>query len=181
MPHITLVERLKRGEKKAIREWYSQFSPKLARYFSAKVRYSQDADELIHDTFLSCLSSLPLYRGEAGFYSWMLSIARHELADYYRKLYAKKVISALPMGDQLLEAAAHESSETTDSVQSVLAKLPEAVSELLALKYIDKLSVEGIAQRLAVSPHVVQGRLYRARNTFRKVFEEMEAGVYEEK
>jgi RNA polymerase sigma-70 factor, ECF subfamily len=175
-----LVERLKRGEKKAIHEWYRDFAPRLKKFFSSKVRHSQDIDELTHDVFLSCLSSLPLYRGEANFYGWMLSIARHELADYYRKLYAKRVISALPMGDQLLEAASHQTSESTQSVQSVLGKLPEAVAELLALKYIDKLSVEGIAEKLALSPHVVQGRLYRARNAFRQAFEQLENSYEEE-
>lgn len=174
-----LVELLKSGDKKAIHQWYSLYSPKLRSFFASKVRQAHDADELVHDVFLSCLSSLPLYRGESKFYSWMLSIARHELADYYRKLYAKRVILALPIGDQLLESASHEATETTQSVKTALSKLPGAVTELLALKYIDRLSVEGIARKMSVTPHVVQSRLYRARLAFRRVFEELDS--YEKK
>ncbi len=173
-PKHDLVERLKKGEKHAIREWYEIFAPKLRHFFAAKVRQAHDIDELTHDTFLSCLASLPLYRGEAGLYAWMLSVARHELADYYRKLYAKKVIAALPLGEQLLEAASHETSDIQHTVRTTLSHLPQTVVELLALKYIDKLSVEAIAAKLALSPHVVQSRLYRARNAFRKAFEETE-------
>ncbi len=169
-----LVERLKAGEGRAVREWYRTYAPRLRHFFAAKVRQTHDIDELTHDTFLSCLASLPLYRGEAGLYAWMLSIARHELADYYRKLYAKKVIAALPLGEQLLEAASHETSDIQHAVRTTLSRLPQTAVELLALKYIDKLSVEAIAAKLALSPHVVQSRLYRARNAFRKAFEETE-------
>lgn len=172
MSGVSLIERLKRGDKSAIREWYLIYSVKLRNFFIPKVRTSHDVDELIHDTFLSCLKSLPLFRGEAGFYGWMLSIARHELADYYRKLYAKRVISALPLGEKLL-AAANETSAHHERVVEVLSKLPVSVSELLALKYVDNLSVEHIALELALSPHAVQGRLYRARNVFKKLFKEL--------
>lgn len=167
------VSHLKRGEKKAIRAWYTQYAPKLHTFFSLKVRSPKDADELTHDTFLSCLKSLPLYRGDASFYGWMLSIARHELADYYRKFYAKRVISALPLGEQLVEAATHETSDMQHVVRGVLRLLPDAVGELLALKYVDKLSVCTIAKKMRVSSHVVQSRLYRARLAFRKLYEEV--------
>lgn len=169
-----LVHRLKTGEKRAIHEWYAFYAPRLRTFFAGRVKQIHDVDELTHDTFLSCLQSLPLYRGEGNFYGWMLSIARHELADYYRKLYAKKVIAVLPLGEQVLEAAGKEGHEVQQTVQAVLDKLPSTVSELLALKYIDKLSVEAIAAKLEESPHAIQSRLYRARNAFRKVFEEVE-------
>lgn len=172
----SLVQRLKTGEKKAIHEWYASFAPRLKAFFAGRVKQSHDVDELTHDTFLSCLESLPLYRGEGNFYGWMVSIARHELADYYRKLYAKKVIAVLPLGEQALEAAGREESgEAGETVQEALAKLPAAVSELLALKYIDKLSVEAIATQMEETPHAIQGRLYRARKSFRKIFEELES------
>ncbi|SRR5258708_7690854 len=176
-----LISNLKKGEKHAVHAWYREFSPKLRSFFRTKVKHEADVDELTHDTFLSCLSSLPLYRGESSLYSWMLSIARHELADYYRKLYAKKVIAALPLGDQLLDAVSHEIPAMQSVVTTVLAKLPEAISELLALKYIDKLSVEAIASNLSVSPHTIQSRLYRARNAFKKAYDQaVKESDYEE-
>lgn len=171
-----IIEQLKKGNKVAVHLWYKTYAPKLRRFFLAKVKHASDVDELTHDTFLSCLSSLPLYRGDAGLYGWMLSIARHELADYYRKLYAKKVISVLPLGEQLLDVATHETADIEHVVQGVLRMLPEAIRELLSLKYIDRLSVEKIAQELSTDPHAIQGRLYRARNAFKKAYKEMKEG-----
>lgn len=169
------IAALKRGEPRAINAWYESMAPKLRSYFSSRVRTSHDVDELVQDTFLSCLDSLPLYRGEAGFLTWMLGIARHELADYYRKLYAKKVIAMLPLGDSILDAFHHESNETKECVLQTLAYLPFKVAELLRLKYIDCLSVEEIAVELDLEPHAVQGRLYRARKVFKKIYEEITA------
>jgi RNA polymerase sigma-70 factor, ECF subfamily len=168
--HVVL---LKKGESRAIHLWYSTFSPKLRSFFLSRVRVDHDAEELIQDTFLSCLSSLPLYRGESNFWSWMLGVARHELADYYRKLYAKKVISSFPLGDSLLDAFTQETQDNRESVLAVLRQLPHAVAELLRLKYIDHLSVDQIAVELDLEPHAVQGRLYRARKIFKKLYEEM--------
>lgn len=169
-----LIARLKQGDKEAVRIWYGKTVPQLQNFFRTRVRFEKDIDELVQDTLLSALSSLPLYRGDANFFSWMMGIARHELGDYYRKLYAKRTIAVLPLGETLLSSVSQETHDMHDFVAYALQLLPKAVSELLLLKYIDKLSVEEIAQQLKLAPHAVQGRLYRARIAFRKLYEEIE-------
>ncbi|PWU23754.1 hypothetical protein C5B42_01865 [Candidatus Cerribacteria bacterium 'Amazon FNV 2010 28 9'] len=169
----SFINAMKKGEQRAIRAWYTTYAPKLASFFSSRTRVASDVDELVHDTFLSCLSSLPLFRAESGLWSWMMGIARHELSDYYRKLYAKRVIHALPLGDTLLEAAEKQTSGKHEDTLATLARLPKTVAELLRLKYIDKQPVEQIAQALSIEPHAVQGRLYRARKAFKKLYDEI--------
>lgn len=169
-----LIAGLKSGDKHSVKIWYEQTSPKLRGFFASRVRFEKDIDELVHDTLLSTLSSLPLYRGDANFFSWMMGIARHELGDYYRKLYAKRTIAVLPLGDMLLSSVSHETYDMHDLVAYVLDLLPKTVAELLQLKYVDQLSVEEIGKKFKLAPHAVQGRLYRARIAFRKMYKEME-------
>lgn len=167
------IQALKQGHPGAIRNWYQWYAPKLRLFFASRVREEHDCDELTHDTFLSCLASLPLFRGKSQLYTWMISVARHELADYYRKLYAKKVIASFPLGEQLLEAASLETSDIQHEVRRVLDRLPASVRELLALKYVDKLSVTTIARKLSLTPALVQSRLYYARLEFKKMYESL--------
>lgn len=166
------VHDLKRGHAPTVRKWYGLYASKLHSFFGTRVKQEADCDELVHDTFLSCLASLPLYRGECALWTWMMGIARHELMDYYRKLYAKKAIALLPLGEQFLDSLKEEPLKQQYVIAS-LAKLPKQTAELLSLKYIDNLSVEAIARNLALTPHAVQSKLYRARELFKKTYEEV--------
>ncbi|HSW90103.1 MAG TPA: RNA polymerase sigma factor [Patescibacteria group bacterium] len=166
-----LIVRLKAGEKKAVEEWYRGSYPKLLSFFVKKTSNEHDAQELAHDTYLSCLSSLPLFRGQSGLFSWMLSIARHELADYWRKRYAKRMIKALPLGEEILKQISNPPAGEAGQVQNLLTQMPNDIAELLQLKYIDGYSVKDLAKKFGLSVVAMQSKLYRARMTFQEEFE----------
>lgn len=161
-----LIDRLKKGDESAVREWYQAYVSKLLGFFHSKVQVSSDAEELVQDTFLSCLASLPLFRGSSGLYSFMLGIARHELADYWRKKYAKKAISALPFGEEILLSLASDHSSHQDEIHNILSSLPVEISEVLLLKYVDGYSVKQLADQFGVSNVAMQSRIYRAKEAF---------------
>ena len=168
-----LISDLKKGNQTAVATWYRQAKPKLTAFLAKQVGNESDAQELVHDTFLSCLSSLPLFRGESGLWSFMLSIARHEIADYWRKRYAKKAISLLPYGQELLDTV--ERPEVTDhtmqEIQELLHTLPGEIAELLQLKYVDGLSVKELAHHYGLSFPAMQSKLYRAKELFKQEYE----------
>ncbi|MBP9700167.1 RNA polymerase sigma factor [Candidatus Woesebacteria bacterium] len=161
-----LIERLKKGDESAVRQWYQGSVSKLLVFFHSKVQVSSDAEELVQDTFLSCLASLPLFRGTSGLYGFMLGIARHELADYWRKKYAKKAISALPFGEEILLSLASDHSPSHGDVHMILSSLPIEISEVLLLKYVDGYSVKQLADQFGISSVAMQSRLYRAKEAF---------------
>ncbi len=165
-----LITHLKRGDSRAVKDWYSQAANKLELFFSSRVSCEADAQELVHDTFMSCLASLPLFRGDSGLYTWMLGIARHELADYWRKKYAKKIISLLPFGEELIESVAAPSSVSGDDLTELLTRLPQDLSEVLQLKYVDGKSVKEIAQHFGVSVPAMQSRIYRAKEVLAREY-----------
>jgi RNA polymerase sigma-70 factor (ECF subfamily) len=151
----------------------------LQRFFSNRVAHPSDAQELVQDTLLSCLSSLPLFRGEANFWGYMLSVARHELADYWRKKYAKRAISLLPFGQELLDSVERpvKGGNQEDEIVRLLERLPSDISELLQLKYIDGLSIKELATQYGLSFSAMQSRLYRAKEVFKAECEREEIGI----
>jgi RNA polymerase sigma-70 factor (ECF subfamily) len=134
------------------------------------VSNAADVDELVHDIFMECLKHLPLFRGESSIWTWMQRIAHHEIADYYRKLYAKKVIQTLPV-TELSELPEIEGSfEISQKVKSVLRKMSVVSRELLQRKYIDKQHVKVISKDLGKSDKAIESLLFRARVEFRELY-----------
>lgn len=178
------ILKLKQGDSRTVTAWYESSKVELLAFFTRKVDNPADASELMHDTYLSCLSSLPLFRGHSGLWSWMLSIARHELADYWRKKYAKRLIAVLPYGSELLDSveigsASEEElgikNQESSQIKALLQKLPSEISELLQLKYVDGLSIKELAGQYGVSFSAMQSKLYRAKELFVKEYERIQS------
>lgn len=171
----SLIARLRFADKSAVEIWYKLSSPLLLAFFSSRVRVDADAQELVHDTLLSTLDALPLFQGseQGKLWGFMLGIARHELADYWRKTYAKRVLKALPFGQELLDSLSHDRPEMSIA-SGVLAMLPADIAELLELKYIDGFSLVECAEKFGVSVACIQSRLHRARKMFSEQYAEIE-------
>ena len=86
-----IVEEVLAGKKGAATIFYKENAPKLRRYLAIKLPESE-VEEILQDTFLSAFDSLPLYRGESSISTWLISIARHEVSDFYRKRYVRKTV-----------------------------------------------------------------------------------------
>lgn len=163
---------LRRGDEKAVLGWYKQYQQPLLRFIHTKIADPQDAQELCQNTFLSCLESLPLFKETSSLWTWMCSIARHEVADYYRKKYAKKVLKLIPFAEALLPEQIIDVHDVSQAVRSALRKLSSRDRELLQLKYVDGKSVKSIAFALGVSVKSAESLLYRARKAFEEVYAE---------
>lgn len=167
---VTLLHALRHGHADAVAYWFKHYRRPLTRVIAAKVTPEKDVDELVQETFINCLKHLPLFRGQSGLLTWMYSIARHEIADYYRKKYAKKAIAALPLTDLLPAHQTHDAHEVSEKVRLVFSQLSREYRELLLLKYIDGKKVEEIAQEMDRSVKAVESDLFRARREFRELY-----------
>lgn len=162
-----LLARLKAGDPQAVRQWFSQYHDRLLAFISKKIDNPKDAEELTQETFMNCLKHLPLFRGESQIFTWMCGIAQHEVADFYRKKYAKKALQTLPLADFLTHTKVENAHEVAEKVQLVLMKMRADYRELLLLKYIDGKKVKEIALELSRTVKSIEADLFRAREEFR--------------
>lgn len=175
---VQLLADLKLGKPSSVREWFEEYRPKLLLLAQSKIDIPHDAEEIVQETFVNCLRQLNLFRGDSSLWTWMQSIARHEIADYYRKKYAKKALKTIPLADFLL----HESDKTVDDVAEkvavVLSKMHASTQELLKQKYIDNKKVSEIAAYFGKSIKSIESELYRARTEFKRLWK-AEYGILE--
>lgn len=167
-----LVELLKLGDTVAVEYWFGEYHPKLLRFINQKVESKQDSEELAQQTFLNCMKNLPLFLGTSSLLTWMVSIAKHEVADYYRKKYAKKAIQTLPLSQLFLADTVDDAHEISLKVIAVLQKMGVHSKELLLKKYVDKHTVAAIAEELGKTIKAIESDLFRARKEFRVLYEQ---------
>jgi RNA polymerase sigma-70 factor, ECF subfamily len=165
-----LLSRLKKGEPKAVSEWYAEYSPRLMSYIGKKISSHKDCEELTQEVFLGCLKHLPLFRGKSSIFTWMCSIARHEVADYYRKRYAKKALKYVPLGEMILQEDIADAHESAQKVKEVLSQMKGESKELLMQKYVDCKKVSEIGKELGRTTKAIESDLFRARKEFKKLY-----------
>lgn len=165
-----LISKLKQGDTKAVNQWFGEYNDRLIKVVLNKVSNYQDAEEIVQQTFLNCLKHLPLFRGRSSIWTWMNSIARHEIADYFRKKYAKRALKTTRLSEFLLLDNIDDSSEVSEKVKRVLKKMRSSHRELLLLKYVDKKKVAVIAREFGKSIKSVESELFRARKEFKALW-----------
>ena len=168
------LQALRSGDSRAVKVWYQTYASRLIRYVQRKISDRKDVEEIVQDTFMSCMESLPLYQEKSSLWTWMCSVANHEVADALRKKYAKKVLSALPFAEHLLPPAMVDMHGLSHAVRIVLQKMSAREREVLLLKYVDRKSVGDIARILGKSVKSAESVLFRARKSFRLIFVEEE-------
>jgi len=149
---------------------------RLKRFIARKVDNPAEVEEILQETMIAATDCLPLYSGRSSFFTWLCGIARHEIADFYRKRKIKTILfSRLPWLENLAsEALGPEQmllrDEAIKKVQKSLASLSEGYQQVLRLKYYQGLSVKEIARQLNESVKAIESRLTRARIAFAKAF-----------
>ena len=149
---------------------------KLLNFVRRQVNDPADAEDIVQETLISVYDSLPLFKGQSAFFTWACGIARHEIADFYRKKKIKQaVFSRLPWLKELVSQAlgpelAYQELETKKKIVRTLKNLSEGYCRILRLKYVEELSVKQIALELDLTAKAVESKLTRARLAFQKLY-----------
>lgn len=149
--------------------WYRK---RLLNFVLQKIDDPRDAEEIVQDVLMSVIYCLPSFQGKSSFWTWICGIARHEIADFYRKRKIKTILfSHLPFLKKIASQAlspelALEEKELKEKVVRVFSHLAEGYREILRLKYIEGFSLCQIASRYRKSVKAVEMRLRRARFAF---------------
>lgn len=174
-----IVEEVLQGRKGAATRFYREYSAKLRRYLVAKLPEGE-VEEILQDTFLSAFDSLALYRGESSVFSWLLSIARHEVADFYRKKYVRKAVEmTAPLFENIVSEILSpefvmEKNKIEKKFFATYRGLSRQYQDVLSYRYELSMSVKEIAARMDLSFKATESLLFRARAAFKEAYEERE-------
>ena len=177
-----LVERVQAGRNNlasgsdAVRELYDRYHKPIFRYLWARVSDRHLAEDLTGDVFTRMVAALPRYSSSSGtFQAWLYRIAHNLLIDQYRKDRSKYEIPLddieyLGHPDHGPEQAA-EQGLFVEQVRRGLQELDSVQQEILALRFINGLSLQEVATILGKSVGAVKIAQHRALKELRGILQ----------
>lgn len=153
---------------------YRRALPQVYGYLLPRCGSTVVAEDLTAETFLAAVAAVRAgrVRGPEVTVAWLVGIARHKLADHWRRSAREErgmaAVAVLgeeasdPWDEQLDAQAAH----------AALACLAGPQRAALTLRYLDGLSVAEVAAFLGRSVHATETLLVRARAALRRVYRE---------
>jgi RNA polymerase sigma-70 factor, ECF subfamily len=178
-----LVERMLAGDEEAMEEFADEYFPGLYRF--ALSRLGGDTEltrEVVQTTVCKALAKLGTFRGEAPLLGWLCACCRNEIRMGFR---SKKRLPRLVELEELAEDIASDRDlpdgalarkEEVRQVHDVLDLLPPRYARALEWKYVERVSVNEIAERLRVGAKAAESLLTRARQAFREGYEQVSLG-----
>lgn len=174
----TLLAGCRRGDHAAWLALFRAYADDVGGFLKGMLR-TGDVDDLVQKVFLSFITSLATYRGEASLRTWLLRIARHTALNEIRatsrrnrhlKAYAEQVETASPGPDRQVHARAR-----LDLIQRLLASVDEDFREVWILREAGHCSVAEAAAVLEIPESTVRTRHYRARSQLFQLLGEIDA------
>ncbi len=186
-PEDALVAKARSGNVAAFEQLVLAYEKKVYNLAFRMMGNSEDASDVVQETFLRAFSSLRSFRGDSSFSTWVYRIVSNICLDELRKRSRQRVSSLdEPVegqdGEMIRQVAdpspgpedALQRTETREQIQRGIASLQEDHRVIVVLRDVQGLSYEEIAQVLGLSLGTVKSRLNRARLALKKRLEATE-------
>jgi RNA polymerase sigma-70 factor (ECF subfamily) len=162
------------GDPQAFRALVERHQARAHQLAWRMLRSAADAEEVTQDAFVRAWRSLPAFRGEARFATWLHRIVARLALDRIQ------VLSRRRHRETDLEAASHVAAAATagepdeKSLDEMIASLSPAQQAVVRLFYGEDHSVATVAEWLEMPENTVKTHLSRARQALRAQWGEEE-------
>lgn len=138
----------------------------------------KEAEEVVEETFVAAWRGWNSFEHKSSYFTWLCRISLNKISDYYHDQINRKSRIVVPIIDALTEADTKSLSpdealalkELRKSVNKCLDSMSPEKRKLLQFRYWYDLSYSEIAKILDTSERAVEGRIYRAKEEFEKVW-----------
>lgn len=168
--------------------WVKTYTKDLFAFSMVKVQQKELAEDLVQETFLAAHKSFDSYKEKSTVKTWLFSILKHKIADYYRLKYKAGVEVPSGVIDQFFDANERWKPEYrpvewsneqellndpgfANALKNCFAKLPEKWSSAVRLKYLEEQDADGICNQLEISKPNYWQIIHRAKLQLRNCLE----------
>jgi RNA polymerase sigma-70 factor (ECF subfamily) len=167
----------RRGDDAAWRSLYLAHASPVLGYLRAQ--RAPDPEDLLGEVWLQAVRDLGRFSGdEAGFRSWLLTIAHHRLLDLRRSRSRRPAeVGALAGGaePEAVDAIPGQQLEAEQELGALLDGLPERQRSCLYLRYVLDLPQRDVARILGVSTPAMKMLQTRATRALERRVRELDA------
>ncbi len=172
--------------------WVDAHGDYLYNFAWSRVQSKETAEDLVQETFISALKGKNSFRGDSSELTWLLSILKRKVIDYYRKKSTKKEFAAAHFskpfqgeegmqGHWIMERAPKDWQQEThaptrqDEFQEIMALclslLPEKWRAVFVLKVMEEINSDEVCKEIGCTSSNLWVILHRARLKLRECIE----------
>ena len=177
---LDLVTCAQRGDKAALEQLLRRHRRAIERLCRRLCRGEESVDDVMQETFVAILRNLASFRGDAGFLTWVYTIARTHRGRALRTARSsrdrvERYAATKLGGEDHIDLDDHVfGREVTDALTHALACLGEVDRAVLVSRDIEGHSAVETAELLGLTVSAVKARLHRARVCVRATLEQFE-------
>jgi RNA polymerase sigma-70 factor (ECF subfamily) len=182
MTDSEVIKLILQGDKEKYRMLVEQYQQMVFRTCMGFVHDKNDADDLTQDVFIQAYQSLPQFRGDSAFSTWLYKIAVNASLYKIRKSPLKLILQRFDniAGDKnrkeiSISVSDEENPEKIlirhehiEWVRRALDSLPENQRTAIVLSKYDDLSQKEIAEIMNTTEGAVEALLQRAKKNLRE-------------
>ena len=144
-----------------------QYSRPLYCMVRRVVLVHDDADDVLHNTFLKAWKSLPDFEGKSKISTWLYRIAVNEALDFLRRKNAYSLVSGdekelLGVYSQLIADEYFDGNETEAKLHAAVSQLPEVQRTVFQMKYFEEMKYSEISKILGTSQGALKASYHLA-------------------
>jgi RNA polymerase sigma factor (sigma-70 family) len=127
-----------------------------------------DVEDAVQESLFTISRKLMDLRQLECFASWLFRIVKRECNRYKR---AKRMLMQVPITEDIVGPYYPEAKGLARDVAQALESLPLHYREIILLRDLEGLTIEELAERLALTRQAAKARLHRARSLAREYLE----------
>ena len=169
-----LVAQARCGDQDAFRELVVRHSPLLFRLAFRITGDSQDAEDVVQESFLRAYRQLRSFDHRASFRTWLYRIAANFALDLMR---ARRRRPAVADADLAIACGAPTpdritlSGEIRDRVADAMAELSHSERAAFVLRHFEGMGIEDLSRALGCQPGAAKHSVFRAVQKLRRALE----------
>ncbi len=175
-----LVERVKRGDKRAFDMLVLKYQYRITGLISRYLRNQDEVADVAQEAFIKAYRALPRFRGDSAFYTWLYRIAINTAKNHLVSKSRRPPDSDVDISDGefqensavLKDIENPENRLATEQLEAVVYQaiedLPKELKVAVTLREFEGLSYEEIAEVMECPVGTVRSRIFRAREAIEK-------------
>ena len=168
------VDRLRHGDAEALREVVQAFGERLTSVVAGILRDHDAVEDVVQETFTKAYYRIHAFHGGSSLYTWLYRVAVNAAKDYIKSRKRRPASSLDELATRATLPTAErppleglERRELRLRVHAAIDCLPHRFRTVLALREIEGMAYNEIAEVLGLSLGTVESRLFRARKRLR--------------
>jgi RNA polymerase sigma factor (sigma-70 family) len=179
-PDEVLISDALNGEQEAYQELLNRYQKTVFHIVVKIIRNSDDAQDLVQETFMRAFNTLESYRSEFRFSTWLCKIAANCSIDYLRKKKIKAYSMDKPFETKngTVEVEIEDKGANPEetllrkqqmiSIEEAIESLPPKYKQVIIYRHHDDKSYEEISRIMSIPIGTVKARIFRARELLKK-------------